>query len=233
MGQSPSNRGLSRFTEVNSAPDNAPLFNDYLNESIGSIEDSLKNLHSQISDLEGHINHAKKNCHYPNDHKLTRDEAAAVYLYTMEWTANTESLYSIFNRDLRTKDRSKMRVWLPFLKLLMVALDKLPSKRITIFRGLRTDVSKFYTEGKEFVWASATSCTRSINMACNFFANSNERCTMFRIDVMNGKDISALSHFKLEEEVLLRPGTRFRVTRGPAVENIDGKQIPVVHLKEI
>jgi hypothetical protein len=56
---------------------------------------------------------------------------------------------------------------------------------------------------------------------------------MFRIAAINGKDIAAFSSLKLEEEVLLCPGARFRVTKGPTSENIGGTKIPVIHLKQI
>lgn len=233
MGQSSANRVLTRFTEVNSIPDDAPLTNDYLSEPLSSVEGSLKNLTSRIQNLENYIQNAKKKCRYPNEDNLTHDEAAAIYLYTMEWPANAESLYAIFNRDLRTKQRSQMRIWFSFLRLLMAALDKIPSQKINVCRGLRSDVSNDYGTGKVFVWTSATSCSRSINVAYQFFSSSNGQCTLFRIDTSNGKDISSYSAMKGEEEILLRPGTRFRVTQGSTLENIDGWKIPVVHLKEI
>ncbi|CAF0973190.1 unnamed protein product [Adineta ricciae] len=233
MGQSSSNRVVSRFTETNAPPNNVALPTDYLNEPLTTLEGSLKNMHSRLDDLDKHIINAKAQFNSSIAHNLTRDEAAAIYLYTLEWPSNGISLYTIFNQDLRTKDNSKIKHWLPFLKLLMTAMNKMPSKQLRVYRGLRGDVSKEYTEGLEFVWASATSCSRSINMACNFFANSNGECVLFQIDVQNGKDISAFSHFKLEEEVLLRPGTRFRVTKKPQLEKIDSMSVFVVHLQEV
>jgi hypothetical protein len=233
MGQSSSNRVVSRFTEANPPPNNVPLPNDYLNEPLDSLEESLKNMHSRLENLEKYISDAKRNCYYPNEHKLTRDEAAAIHIYTKEWSENMESLYTIFNRDLRTKDRSKIKPWLPFLRLFMAALAKIPSQKVHIYRGLRDDVSEDYTEGKNFVWASATSCTRDINVAHNFFSNSNGGGTLFRIDAYNGKDISAFSCYKLEAEVLLCPGAKLRVAQKPKLENIGGNSILVIQLQEV
>ena len=48
-----------------------------------------------------------KKCHYPSEQGLTLDEAAAVYLYTMEW--GDSSLHRVMNAALRSYEGLKKR----------------------------------------------------------------------------------------------------------------------------
>lgn len=70
-----------------------------------------------------------------NPHKLTKDEIAAIYLYTMPWPNATASLYYNLNKALRTADRSAAKPYFPYLRLLLSALKKLPPVVGTVHRG--------------------------------------------------------------------------------------------------
>jgi hypothetical protein len=49
------------------------------------IDCSFKRLiESQIEELPYYIKIDNKHCRYPSDHGLSRDESAAIYIYTME-----------------------------------------------------------------------------------------------------------------------------------------------------
>ena len=61
------------------------------------------------------------------------------------------------------------------------------------------------------------------------FLDPNGKNTLFEIEVAKGRDISAYSKFANEQEVVLLPRARFRVTSHQLVlENI-----PVIHLPQI
>ncbi|CAF1230301.1 unnamed protein product [Rotaria sp. Silwood1] len=62
--------------------------------------------------------------HPPDD--LTRDESAAIHLYTLEWKGTSESLYSHLNYVLRRGDQEELQPWLKYLKLFLTALVKIP-----------------------------------------------------------------------------------------------------------
>ena len=60
---------------------------------------------------------------------LTRDECAAVVLYTMEDMPRERSPYYVMNAALREKNRQAVRPWRDFVWLLLHALRKLPPSK--------------------------------------------------------------------------------------------------------
>ena len=62
---------------------------------------------------------------------LTRDRIGALCMYTME------GVYRILNQRLRIEDRTALvKFWFLYLKLLLVALFKLPDVKMTVYRGV-------------------------------------------------------------------------------------------------
>ena len=57
---------------------------------------------------------------------LTKEESAALHLYTMEWEVSEKSLYAVLNRTLRAVNRQALIPWHKYLKLLLTAFFKLP-----------------------------------------------------------------------------------------------------------
>lgn len=90
-----------------------------LREACQPLEGILNN------ELKNNITIALMNCGNPKD-GLTRDESAAIYLYTMEWSNKQDSLYFILNSRLREERRSLLKPWHRYLKLLLTAFFKLP-----------------------------------------------------------------------------------------------------------
>ena len=85
---------------------------------------------------------------------LSVDEVAAIHLYTQE-----SPFYSILNRGLRERDRSKIKAFLPFLRLMMSGLHKIPMVAQTVYRGVRKDLASSFKKGKSMVWWSFSSTT--------------------------------------------------------------------------
>ncbi|CAF4227472.1 unnamed protein product, partial [Adineta steineri] len=133
-------------------------------------------------------------------------------LYSMEWEPHKECLYFALNATLRTEDRLKLKSWFSYLKLVLTALEKLPSTRCNVYRGVNLDLTKQYTEGKTFIWWGFSSCTTSIKVLENeqFLDKTGER-TLFTIECDSGKDISRHSYFQSEKEVLLLAARQFIV----------------------
>ena len=73
-------------------------------------------------------------------HRLTPDEAGAIYLYTMEFQGNV-SLYTVINTVLRSTDRKRLAAYGPFLRLLLGGLGKLPRTTAVLHRGVLADLS--------------------------------------------------------------------------------------------
>ncbi len=90
------------------------------------------------------------------------------------------------------------------------ALNQLPSHQGTVFRGAHLDpaVLDKYVKGEVIAEKAFLSTTLDESVAKNF-GNAN---TLFVINaVKNGRDVSFLSDYAAEKEVLFTPGTAFKV----------------------
>ncbi|CAF4224414.1 unnamed protein product, partial [Adineta steineri] len=96
--------------------------------------------------------------------------------------------------------------------LILTALEKLPSARCYVYRGVNLDLANQYTQGKTFVWWGFSSCTTSIEVLENeqFLGKTGQR-TLFTIECDSGKDIGGHSYFQSEKEVLLLAARQFMV----------------------
>ena len=165
----------------------------------------------------------------PHDHNLSHDEVLSIQLYTLEWTPREKSFYFLVNTALRSENREQLQPWLPYLRLLMNALSKLPSNPHQIaYRGIPLDVSKEYFVDKEFVWWSFISCTSSLQVLKNYIGRTGKR-TIFNIVCYSPKDISQYSFYEEEKEVLFYPARQFRVK---SCLNA-GNQLHIIDLEEL
>ena len=77
-------------------------------------------------------------------HGLQVDEMAAITLYTME-----SELYPTLNRLLRQRDRQGLKPFFPFLKLMLLARDRLPKHSGIVWRGVPgVDLRASYPKNK-------------------------------------------------------------------------------------
>lgn len=206
----------------------APL-RGYASKALVSLEEAVLTLKGVVDDIDARVWTAKSRCKNPKD-KLTKDESAAIVLYTMEWDPDHPSLYLLLNRTLRLEDRRKLIPWFSYLKLLLVALFKLPSIQCTVWRGVRGDLRSKYQQGDNITWWGFSSCTMSINVleSDQYLGNLGQR-TLFAIECRNGKDIKKQSYFAEEEEILLLPCTHLQV-----IGHLSSKDnLHVIHLREI
>merc|ERR1719201_1559804 len=133
----------------------------------------------------------------------TDDEAAAIQLYTQPCC-----LYPMLNSALRDHAHPEnLEAFLPYLKLLLKGLNKLPLIRTQVYRGVDADLHEEYNQlqGQMFRWWAFSSTSQDESMASDFLGGKGES-TMFEIDGI-GVDIAAFSAHP-ESEVLLLPGTR-------------------------
>jgi hypothetical protein len=205
----------------------------YAREPLLPLEEACEPLISIVPRLAAHLWVAKQNSKNPAD-ELTQDESAAIRLYTMEWDAGENvprgSLYSHLNRTLKLIDRTKLRPWFRYLKLFLTALAKLPpAPRQTVWRGVHKDYTADYPPGTESTWWSFSSCTTSLSVLESelYLGNAGTR-TLFSIETFSGRTIRAHSHFQVEDEILLLPGTFFEVKSrlNPAPD------LFIIHLRE-
>jgi hypothetical protein len=138
-------------------------------------------------------------------------------------------VYRILNQTLRADDRSKVRPWFGYLKLLDSATSKLPKFKGTIWRGVNKDVTMAFKKGQKITWWSVTSCSTSVNVISSFL-DKTPQSTLFNIECSTGKFIAAYTCYPAEDEVILMPGTTFEVVADP-LHHHGG--LHIIHLKEI
>ncbi|CAF4059715.1 unnamed protein product [Rotaria sp. Silwood2] len=176
-----------------------------------SIEKAVEPLFTLLPGIEKKVWIAKQNCEIPAD-GLSSDESASIYLYSMEWEPQEHCLYFVLNATLRDKNRQSLKPWFLYLKLILTALARLPSTRMTVYRGVKLDLVNEYPEGKTFVWWGFSSCTSSVKLLQSeqFLGKTGTR-TMFAIECYSAKDIQRHSYFETENEVLLPAARQFKV----------------------
>jgi hypothetical protein len=190
-----------------------PPIQGYEDKPLVSLEEAVKRVESFVPDVQKMVAIAKGNTGV-SFQPLSLDEFASIRLYTLEWEPREKSFFYILNQTLRAEDRTKLRPWFLFLKLILTALGKLPSISTQVFRGVKLDLSNQYSEGTIFIWWGFSSCTSSANVLENDqFLGTRGKRTLFDIKCTNGKDIRKLSFYQNEFEVLLAPATRFHVTK--------------------
>ncbi|CAF2678335.1 unnamed protein product [Rotaria sp. Silwood2] len=162
---------------------------------------------------------------------LTIDESAAIRLYTIEWTENQRSLYSMLNYTLKKDTRENLRPYFKYLKLFLTALVKLPCvPSSTIWRGVTMDLSAQFSLGTSVIWWSFSSCTTSLAvLENNVYLGDTGKRTLFSVEAINGRVVYAHSQFVSEDEILLLPGTQMIVQSqlSPAPD------LHIIHLKQI
>ncbi|CAF0809606.1 unnamed protein product [Adineta steineri] len=198
----------------------------YKDRALKSLKEAVASITPFVDKVMQYAEDAKQKCN--RNTKLTINESAAIYLYTMPNT----SFYEKLNEALRIEDPLALAPWFDFLKLFITALGKLPelpSRSTTVWRGVAQISCSDFRDKDMFTWWSVNSCSLDTNVAAMF---SCEKGTLFCIHTINGKDISDYSSANKgevgEKEIVLMPGTRLRVKSNTFGIN----DFRVVHLEE-
>ena len=208
-----------------------PLNEDLQNIPLVSLEEAVKPLISLVPDLEQMIRTTKEYRSKYN-HDLTHDEGASILLYTMGWEPQEKSFYTFLNRTLQSVDRSLLKPWLLYIRLMITSYSKLPSspQHRIVYHGVGSDLNMQYTVGNTVTWWSFTSCTSSLQTLNDerVLGQSGTR-TQFSVECYSSRSIKSCSLYPADEEVLLLPGCRFRV----ASCAYHGDGLHIIKLKEI
>ena len=122
------------FTNVTiNTTDPLQLIDGYENESLVSLKDALAPVSDQITNLQRYIKEAQVKCYFPPSPKLTFDESAAVYIYTMKWS--DRCVYDCLQDAWESEDPSKLKPWFRYLKLFKNAYDKLSDTTVEVWQG--------------------------------------------------------------------------------------------------
>jgi hypothetical protein len=197
-----------RFADIDSINTQLPI-NDYIFSELVSLEKAVEPLSRIVDKVNIHAAAAKLATQdILLEDGLTHDEAAAVYLYSME--TGPRSVYRLVNTALQANILSRLKSWFLYLKLIHTALNKLPSQQVKLWRGIRKDVSTGYLKGMCVTWFSISSCSNDAGVVEKFL-DKKAHSTLFSIDCKNGKSIAKYSASQQEYEIILMPGTRLKV----------------------
>jgi len=61
-----------------------------------------------------------------------------------------------------------IKIFFPYLKLLLRAIFKLPVIKCPVYRGVTKDLSKNFVKGESYIWWGLTSTAAEIEVRCLF-----------------------------------------------------------------
>lgn len=193
-------------------------------EPLVTLEEATQKFQYSIDNCNAYVQLAKNKTHNFTD-GLTRDEAASIRFYMMGVSKSGQNVAEAVNRALRAGVSIHLERWLPYIKLIITALNKLPSYKGKIWRCTRGNITLRYD--KNCLWSGFSSCTGTPEVIEGFFDKSSTY-TIFEIECVNGKRIRDYSDNSHHDEVLLLPGTRLQVINTV----YQGNNIYVIHLRE-
>ncbi|CAF1482924.1 unnamed protein product, partial [Rotaria sordida] len=192
-------------------------------------EEALQPFHDQIDQLSHFIKEAKTECYYPSEHNLTRDESAAIYIYTMKWANNC--LYDHLQEAWKTEDRATMKRWFKYLRLFKSALDKLPHSKRKIWQGVPFDetfIEKLNSKSSSTLYTSMGSCLPSSNEIKDYLQNNfSNKIILIGYESVNGKSIADYTA-NSRHEYVISPSTKIAKADCNVIDATDSV---IYHLK--
>ena len=205
------------FSELRDAS-RSPVFG-YQHSPVVSLEEAVESIVPFVPHVKIYAKEAKQHCR--QNTVLTRNESAAIYLYTML----KPSFYENLNAAFRAESPHALEPWFAFLKLFITSVEKLPSCPTTVWRGVGGTIDSNFAENDVHTWWSVNSCSSQVNVAGCF---AGETGILFCINAIYGKDITYYSAIQDEDEIILMPGTCLRVKCTQRVPS----GLSIVHLEE-
>merc|ERR1740129_2741804 len=136
---------------------------------------------------------------------MTPDLYGAILLYT------SNAICKQLNQALRDEDRRAVQAYFKYLRFLFEACARLPTRKVTLWRGVGVDLFPTYKVGSTIIWWGVSSCTSDESVARNFMAGCGDGATLLTVETQTACDISEVSFFANEAESILLPGTQLKV----------------------
>jgi hypothetical protein len=205
---------MRRFGKVFiTTTDPMSLIYGYENEPLLPLGEALKHFDGKIDHLSDKIQEAIAKCHQPSEHHLTRDESAAIYIYTMKWEPTC--LYDQLQAAWNSEDPSKLEPWFKYLKLFKTALDKLPDVDTEIWQGTPFDEKlKEKLNSKSLpLYSSMVSCSPSGDAIKGHYQNkTGMKWIAIRYECVHGKLVTGYTANK-SKEVIVWPDMKLGVAK--------------------
>jgi len=170
------------------------------------------------SDVIKHIETSVTLLEMKSNYNLSDNESAAITYYTCDVRTMQGTLeecpFKQINSTMITRDLDRIRPWKSFLYYLLSGLNKLPSRKETVYRAIDkpiTSLSKQYKKGFSICWIGFSSTSLEKDLIKNFVDKPNQKGTYMIIKAIEGRDISGLSKYPSEAEIILLPNSQFMV----------------------
>ena len=150
----------------------------------------------------------------PDPHNLTRDEVAAINLYTQDsWAGGVPNLYSALNAALRSEARADVRVFWGYIRLLQHSLFKLPKDGAgSLFRGIKVDwmplpelhaaLKAAELSGEPQIWWGFSSTSTNLEAVNSFLGDATQARIIFAIEGgSSARDLRRYSHYQAGQPV--------------------------------
>ncbi|ATZ81114.1 putative transmembrane protein [Bodo saltans virus] len=149
-----------------------------------------------------------------------------LYGSIMLYTSNV--IYADLNKVLRAENRAGVKKYFNYLRMLFEAMNCLPKKEVTLWRGISVDLYDQYKVGSTITWWGVSSCTSEKSVAEGFMKGCGNNCTFLTIDTKTATDISDITFYSSEKESLLAPGTQLKV-----ISSERKGKVTHIHLEEV
>lgn len=156
----------------------------------------------------------------PSIRSIPNEDLVAIKGYTSDD-------YGALNKALRTADKAGLNKLKPYVLCAVSGLNQLPSFEGTVFRGI--DLNSLPKILRKYR-AGSTVTELSFSSSSDARASAFDKDTMMIIKSKNGKDVSFLSEFPNEKEILFRPQTKLFIEK-VYMDKISGKRI--IEAKEV
>ncbi|CAF1223701.1 unnamed protein product [Adineta ricciae] len=230
-------RPPARYNKIGiSTEDPSLLIKGYEKKPLCSLEEALERFEEHIPNLDGQIQEAKSNCHFPSQHGLTHDEAAALYLYLV--VGSDDSVRSYLQRAWDSNERKQMKPWFKYLRLLKNGLDKLPDVRVEIWQGMPYDkdvMGKLEEDSLDLFTCMGLATPSKSQVLTDLDDGSDGEKILVGYSSVSGKDVSNYSPKKGTDstqpakDVLMWPGCKVNKSQETVS---DGNGCVFVHLKQ-
>ncbi|CAF1936631.1 unnamed protein product [Rotaria magnacalcarata] len=211
---SSSNSSPPQFIQIGIKTNDSPIPMDgYFGEPLLSLEETLSPFEGKINQLSYHIKEAKMNCHYPSEHNLTSDESSAIYIYTMKWS--NRCLHDHIQTALNSNDRSTLQPWFKYLKLLKIALDKLPVANTEVWQGAPLDekLREQLDSKSSSLYTSLCLCSLLMNNVIAYLKKTTTKKIMLvGYQSVNGRIVTGYTANDFQE-VMVWPGIKLETLK--------------------
>jgi ankyrin repeat protein len=144
-------------------------------------------------------------------HKSVSNTIPVSDLLTISLFTNNPIIHQSINQSILTRDQTKS----VYIQKLYQSLLNLPAYCGESYIGSETVQRKLYPKGKEFAWnhfVSSSALWRVSLENTPSFTSKSKLGTVFIIKSRTGRYVGPYSQFSFDAEVIILPGTKFKVT---------------------